>query len=223
VSDPGRIAETGRAFGLVVDGIIVVVDVEQIRSQAENKYVGDTVLRQLAQADMLILNKSDLVTDLVRSDVRTWLRRQAPDTPVFETAQAQVPPAVLLGQPRRQEHHVAGQPFLQGHGHRTWSIRRDRSIPFKAIARLAERLGKRAFRAKGFVYLEDRPQHRQLFQQVGRRWSVTDLGPVAADAGQSHIVVIEPVGGHPREVFVRLTADVCQPDRENAPHHFQRG
>ena len=54
VSDPGRIAETGRAFGLVVDGIIVVVDVEQIRSQAENKYVGDTVLRQLAQADMLI-------------------------------------------------------------------------------------------------------------------------------------------------------------------------
>jgi hypothetical protein len=30
---------------------------------------------------------------------------------------------------------------------------------------------------KGFGDLDEAPSHRQLFQQVGKRWSLKDLGP----------------------------------------------
>jgi len=36
VAEPGKIAQTGQAFGLKVDGVLVVVDAEQVRNQAAN-------------------------------------------------------------------------------------------------------------------------------------------------------------------------------------------
>ena len=74
VAEPGKIAQYGQMFGLPLDGVLVVVDAEQIRMQALNKYVGDTVLRQLAQADLLLLNKIDLAPDLPA--VRHWLSKR---------------------------------------------------------------------------------------------------------------------------------------------------
>jgi G3E family GTPase len=72
VADPAKIAQYGQMHQLPLDGILVVVDAEQVRTQAENKYVGDTVLRQLAQADLLVLNKTDLASadELARSHPR---------------------------------------------------------------------------------------------------------------------------------------------------------
>ena len=63
VSEPNRIARYGQMYDLPLDGVLVFVDAEQIRTQAENKYVGDVVLRQLAQADCLLLNKTDFVSE----------------------------------------------------------------------------------------------------------------------------------------------------------------
>ena len=77
-------------FGLRLDGVLVVVDAEQIRAQALNKYVGDTVLRQLAQADLILLNKIDVAPDL--PGVRSWLAsHNAPEVPAFEAVRRDVP------------------------------------------------------------------------------------------------------------------------------------
>ena len=78
VAEPGKIAQYGQMFGLPLDGVLVVVDAEQIRAQALNKYVGDTVLRQLGQADLMLLNKTDLAPDLRRGPKLAsgaWRRR----------------------------------------------------------------------------------------------------------------------------------------------------
>ena len=82
-------------FGLPLDGVLVVVDAEQIRAQALNKYVGDTVLRQLGQADLMLLNKTDLAPDLAA--VRSWLQEHGGRAPVFETIRCDVPLAILVG------------------------------------------------------------------------------------------------------------------------------
>jgi len=45
--------------------------------QGKNKYVGDTVLRQFSQADLIVLNKTDLVSAGALSSLRAWLAELA--------------------------------------------------------------------------------------------------------------------------------------------------
>ncbi len=45
-----------------VVGTLVLADAAEVRRQAADRYVGDTVRDQLAAADWLLLNKPDLVS-----------------------------------------------------------------------------------------------------------------------------------------------------------------
>ena len=54
VSDPRRIAQVARADPALGDGgTLVIAAADQIRTLARDRYVGDTVLRQLAAADLI--------------------------------------------------------------------------------------------------------------------------------------------------------------------------
>ncbi|MGI9161450.1 MAG: GTP-binding protein [Mycobacterium sp.] len=57
VSDPVKIAHYGLSFGFSLQGVIVVADAEQVRRQTSDKYVGDTVVQHLQNADLLVLKK----------------------------------------------------------------------------------------------------------------------------------------------------------------------
>ena len=75
VADPGRIADLGVLDErLSRDGVVVVADADQVRARAADKRVGDTVLRQLQAADLIVLNKVDLADDL--AVMRCWLSTQ---------------------------------------------------------------------------------------------------------------------------------------------------
>src|SRR5277367_27486 len=50
-----------------------------------NKNLGDTVLRQLEQADLILLNKVDVVSPEKRAAVSAWLAERAPGAPLIET------------------------------------------------------------------------------------------------------------------------------------------
>ncbi len=192
VAEPGKIAQTAQAFRVPIDGVLVVVDAEQVREQAVNRYVGETVVRQLAQADMLIINKTDLVSADDLSSLRGWLADNAPAVPTYDACHGQIPLEILIG---HVEHRAAGRigPIRRrGHGHRTWILRRQEPVTHAALSRLADRLGKRVFRAKGFVRLAGEPQSLFLFQQVGKRWKLTDAGSGPAMEDDVRIVVIEP-------------------------------
>jgi G3E family GTPase len=59
--------------GLHLDGIVTVIDAETTRIRSNDRYVGDTVRRQIVTADLLILNKIDLITPTELASLRTWL------------------------------------------------------------------------------------------------------------------------------------------------------
>jgi len=62
VADPSRVADFARLSpSLRLDRVIVLVDMEQIRERCADPHVGDMALKQLAGADVLVLNKMDLV------------------------------------------------------------------------------------------------------------------------------------------------------------------
>jgi G3E family GTPase len=196
VAEPGKIAQYGQMYGLPLDGVLVVVDAEQIRTQADNKYVGDTVLRQLAQADMLLLNKTDLVSRKTLAELRLWLSEQASHASICETSFAKVPPQIVLGAADYEILRAPASPrFLTADAahdlaFKTWTLTRDEPVARTVIERLAKRLGKWAFRAKGFVRLAEAPTHRHLYQQVGRRWTLEDTGPCDASLARTQLVII---------------------------------
>lgn len=198
VADPAKIAQYGQMYELPLDGIIVVVDAEQVRTHAENKYVGDTVLRQFTQADLIVLNKTDLVSADVLADLRTWLGEMAPGTPIIETVGASVPIEVLLG---THEHGTPiasvpeeARPAEHGQVFQTWTLERAVPLSRQDVERFASGLGEDVYRAKGFVRLRDDPDRCYVFQQVGARWTLEPGAVCDRDVHRTRLVVIGRAG-----------------------------
>jgi len=204
IANPSKIAQYGQMYRLPLDGIIVVADAEQVRAQAQNKYVGDMVLRQFAQADVIILNKIDLITASELARLRGWFAEIASGTPLYETIHAEVPTAVLLGAHKTYPPIDLSDPFPQNHlqnldsnshGFESWTVERSHPLSREAIAHFAAHLGADIYRAKGFVSLEKDPAYRYRYQQVGKRWSLEPDSPWEDELRLTQLVVIGRKGG----------------------------
>jgi G3E family GTPase len=195
VAEPGKVARNTSGFRLPLDGIIVLADAEQLPDQAANRYAGRSVLAQLRQADLIVLNKTDLVPDPKLAETRALIAEQAPDTPVVEARYADLPAALLFGAHRGDEDWIAGaaRETAQDHDAAYRSDLREYANPLSVaeMTALADVLTKGAIRAKGHVWLAEDPQVRYLYQQVGRRWTLTDTGPWPGASRATRIVSIE--------------------------------
>lgn len=98
VALPGSIMTTvGLVDGLRPDASVVLADADQIKRNAANKYLSDTVQRQLAQADILLVTKTDLVGAERLSQVEAWLTTQAPHARILRAERGQVPMEAVVG------------------------------------------------------------------------------------------------------------------------------
>ncbi len=98
VALPGAIARTlGLLSGLAHDATIVLVDAEQVLERAADRYIGDTITRQLADADLVVVNKCDLVTAETLAAVLAWLPDIAPAARIVEARHGAVSAEVVLG------------------------------------------------------------------------------------------------------------------------------
>ncbi len=98
VADPWRIAQLGRADpGLALDGVIVLVDASVARAQWRDPLLTDTLERQLRAADLIVVNKTDLIAGSERTALRDWIASVGGSVPQFETTDAEVPLAMLSG------------------------------------------------------------------------------------------------------------------------------
>ncbi len=115
VALPGAVARSIRLLaGFDIDSVAVLADAETVRARAADRYMGDTIERQLAEADLVLLNKTDLVTREQIEELRTWLRGKAPGARVIEAVRSQVPPGVLFGSACSRDTRPAKSPFAAG-------------------------------------------------------------------------------------------------------------
>jgi G3E family GTPase len=155
--------------GFRADGIVIVVDVETVRRSAHDKYMGDTVLRQLRDANIVVLNKTDLVDAADLEITKQWLGQQNSGVRLVEATQSAVPSEFVLdsfsqSKESREPHHATNE------------IER---LVIKIAARVdAEKLAKKlaesslgVIRAKGFV--TSLAGEKTLIQIVGNRWQVS--------------------------------------------------
>lgn len=59
VGDPWAVAQWGRTPRYELDGVVVVVDPVAVRRWVDDPYVGDTVRRQIAAADLVLVSHAD--------------------------------------------------------------------------------------------------------------------------------------------------------------------
>ena len=92
VALPGAVARSIRlAPQIEVDAVMVLADAQSVREQAQDRHVGDTVRQQLQDADLLLLNKLDLIDAAALTELRSWLAIQAPHARLIEACNAALP------------------------------------------------------------------------------------------------------------------------------------
>ena len=169
------------------DMAVVVVNAEQL---VEGRDLAGTFEDQVSSADLLLLNKIDLIPEEAVDQVEATLHSLAPDTPIVRSIQGHVEPAVLFPPDptglRVQRRTAPPEPLP--HQHEMFSaaeIYVEEGLEPDVLTARLRYLG--ALRAKGFVQTS---HGLQLVQGVGRRIELTEvaLPPPAALLGR--VVVI---------------------------------
>ena len=206
VALPGSVARGVRlAQGIEVDGVVVMADAETVRGRAADRYVGDTVLQQLRDADLLVLNKADLVEPPALDALHEWARAEAPRARVVEAIEADLPPELVLGlagaaapvqslsraggglfagDPSRRR--IAGRRPLAADVFESATLQAPGPVDARAAAAALADPSLGLLRAKGIV--TDHAGGLALIQCVGPRWRVEPVAREAAVAGS--VVVI---------------------------------
>lgn len=210
VALPAAVARSARLLpGLSIDGIVLMLDAETVRQRSADPYVGDLVRQQLLEADLLILNKTELCDPTALAELNAWLPTMtSAGTPVVPANQARVPPELVLGFQAESNAELDGsigdalarwaaQPIAQPlapASDRFVNDLLDLSAPLDPQQLLAALTAPDSgvVRAKG--WLTDLAGQRHLLQQVGRRIELLPLAPGAGPSGPDRLLVIGLAG-----------------------------
>ncbi len=213
VADPWRIAQVGLADpGLELDGVVVLVDSAAAPAQLGDTLLQDTLARQIGSADVVVLNKRDLVGEVELRELRARIAQMAPGVPVLEAVHSEVPLEALtsLAPP------AAARAFRDrnrrtevDHASRFQSVSLACKGRFRAV-RLRELLAampEGVLRAKGIVRTDE--ADAEVLQFCGRHGSLRRLeGGAAGEAGEAgRIVAIGLRGRLPVAPLRRALAD----------------
>jgi len=214
VADPAGIVSSflePEIWGTVqLDGVVTVVDAEQALALPDEE--ARLARAQVAGADLLVLNKVDLVDAEKLDEVKNRIREIKPGVPTFETCQCKLPMEILLGTGRIPRASAA-DPALDVHVHDgsaattaqdgehahdhdhtlafdTWTFESDTPMETGLLEQVLTHLPETVFRAKGFVHAVEKPHRRLVFQLVGRRATVSGGEPWGDESPQTRLVFI---------------------------------
>jgi G3E family GTPase len=226
VSDPLEVALTFTAPQVAervhIDSIITVIDAEHF--DAAERASAVLAMNQVGMADLVILNKVDMVSPERLAEVERQIAKITPRARVFRTTHANVPPQLLLGvgvyDPARlhalphSDVHVHGTDDDHDHDHdhtdhstifHTWSWSSAEPLALKAVERLAEKFPSSVYRVKGTLYLAEHPDQRMIWQGVGQRFTLVE-GGAWQGSPSSTVVAIGTAGGVDADALTALMA-----------------
>ncbi|ABX04714.1 cobalamin synthesis protein P47K [Herpetosiphon aurantiacus DSM 785] len=197
ISDPLAIAWTFRSPALrphiTLDAIVAVVDAERIYEQREQVM---QVVDQIAAADMVVINKIDLVPPLHIHAVMTWIQSIVPRARIVAAEYGDVPVQVLLGSGIYRIALLPNQEVPEPHTHhhdhewQTWHYQTTQPFHLRRLQHALHHLPPSIFRAKGIVALAEAPDRQAIVQVVGNRASVQLSTPWGLTSPYSQLVVI---------------------------------
>lgn len=209
VSDPTAVAMTFFTGPLKakcrVESLVTVVDSEHFFET--DPAVIHLLDRQLAVADLVLLNKMDVCPPEKLKKVEQVITSEYPEARVLHTRFAEVPcelifePVVSLPMQERVEtpleSHVHGVNDHPDHHHddhslvfETWSTQIEAALDRDQLLRVLTCLPAQVYRAKGFLYAKDRPDREIVVHMAGRRVQHVMGEPWAARKPTTRLVFI---------------------------------
>jgi G3E family GTPase len=162
-----------------LDGVVSVIDADMLVRFPE---LGHTTRLQIEGADILLLNKVDLVDAKQIEPLETKLRKINPSAAIVRTERCRIDPELLFGIGREKKTTTPepGSPIpATTHKHQpefeSFTFSSDKIFSRDCFERFADTLPANVIRAKGFVRF---PDSVQLFNFVAGRW---ELEPFEAD------------------------------------------
>ena len=190
---------------LRLDSITCIIDAVGIFADGDNERLNLLKLRQIGFADMVVLNKTDLVGPEHIEVIREWIGHHMNRIRIVEATQCDVPLEILLAVGRFDPVNVIsrhddsdGEEHDHHHGHgdvgamfQTWSYESDRPISLEALRQMVRReLPASIYRCKGIIFAADSPDKRLVLQAVGRRTEISELGGWGERTPRTQIVAI---------------------------------
>ncbi len=208
VSDPAAVLrgfEEARLYDIVeVDAVVVVVDAEQMLTLEFRDQ--PLALHQLAVADLVVLNKLDLVDEDERARVEERVQQTVPGVRVLRAVRGDVPFDLLLGVgkfdpakhlPEPTDVHVHDAAAEHDHAHddhdtvyARWSFTSERPLQPDRVRAALDALPVGIYRAKGILHVQGEPRRRVIVQVVGRRVEVELGEPWEEAPKRSQLVAI---------------------------------
>ena len=205
VADPWRIAQVALVDpALALEGIVVLVDASSFDRLLQDPLLADSLTRQLARADLVVLNQTDRASADAWARSRQQVQRIAPHAPCVETQQAQVDPAtLLLPRAATTNRHLPPDVPSPDPNHAaqysTWAAQPRVELEVNALRAGIAALAPQLLRLKGWVRT-DRHGWTEI-QLAGRH---VDLRPARVPPAQAAVVAIGLSGRLPHAALQAL-------------------
>jgi len=186
---------------LQLDGVITLVDAENVQRLSE---VVMFIEGQLRDADLIVLNKIDLIEPDALEDLQAWILESAPDARIIPTTYTDVPLALFLSLDHQDHIATLG---LDPHDHsdhdhglsfESWLFTSDKPLDKAIFNRALAELPQSIYRGKGFVCFSDTPHQRFVVQMVGRRVRLEEEMGTDEEISRTELVFI----GSPRAINI---------------------
>jgi G3E family GTPase len=185
-----------------LDGVVSVIDADMLIRFPE---LGHTTRLQIEGADILLLNKIDLVASAEIEPLQNKLREINPTAAIVRTERCRIDPQLLFGigrekkvAPPRHEH----QPDFE-----SFTLSSDKTFSRDCFERFVDALPASVVRAKGFVRFLD---GAQLFNFVAGRWEMEPF-----EASETQLVFIGKEVTKQKPAIVRAL-DECTVNNDEA-------
>lgn len=188
-----------------IDSIIAIVDSEQFKSLDEKPK--RLIREQIRVSDIVILNKSDLISKETMQSVRQEIDKIIDKAKIVDADHCDIPIDSIIdiatynpqtafdtSGPGVHAHHVDE---FHDHSHNdhslvfaTWAWETQEQVVLSEIRSVLSNLPGSIFRAKGVIYAREVPDKQIILQLVGNRVSLTEGSPWADDSPKNQIVLI---------------------------------
>ena len=183
IADPGPVAQTFLNIPALqkhvrLDSIVTVVDAEQIEAQMRET---EAAREQIAMADFILLNKTDLVGEARLGEVEEAIREINPQAQIFRTNRSEVNLKEMLDMNAFDvDQKLAIDPKfldeLQARHHgdiSSFSFRFDQPFQVDRFESFVQELSDRekVYRSKGIISISGNPR-RAIFHGVNNRFTI---------------------------------------------------
>lgn len=209
LADPAPIAQTFMSHGVIdvcrLDSIITLVDGHNF----ERHLAADPVARaQLAFGDLILLNKTDLVSQQRLDEIEGRIRQYNEDARIIRSRAADLDLGLILGvgsfdpdrllqgdQHQCEDAHCTHHHHVDHHsdhlkGIESVSFRTERPFLAERLNEYLCRLPLNIFRGKGILHVVEIPQHQVIMHQVGDRHDFEPGPDWPGEGRESRIVFI---------------------------------